>query len=153
MRQKRGRRRSARKTSGAEKALPRRPGLFAFDSIEQSYRQRRLKVFDRPFFKKVVGSWGKAPSRHSQMAKPFCLPKIRTGTSTVRWTVEVWETQLGGLPMNLHRKFIKAKTATHGFNLNDKSFSYGFVLLMIENHQFRCAKPAQEPPKGGVRRL
>ena len=49
--------------------------------------------------------------------------------------------------MNLHRKFIKAKTATHGFNLNDKSFSYGFVLLMIENHQFRCAKPAQEPPK------
>ncbi|WP_418778090.1 hypothetical protein [Hominenteromicrobium sp.] len=55
--------------------------------------------------------------------------------------------------MNLHRKFIKAKTATHGFNLNDKSFSYGFVLLMIENHQFRCAKPAQEPPKGGVRRL
>ena len=38
--------------------------------------------------------------------------------------------------MNLHRKFIKAKTATHGFNLNDKSFSYGFVLLMIENHQF-----------------
>jgi len=49
--------------------------------------------------------------------------------------------------MNLNRKFIKAKTATHGFNLNDKSFSYGFVLLMIENHQFRCAKPAQEPPK------
>ena len=34
--------------------------------------------------------------------------------------------------MNLNRKFIKAKTATHGFNLNDKSFSYGFVLLMIE---------------------
>ena len=41
--------------------------------------------------------------------------------------------------MNLHRKFIKAKTATHGFNLNDKSFSYGFVLLMIENHQFRLS--------------
>ena len=49
--------------------------------------------------------------------------------------------------MNLNRKFIKAKTATHGFNLNDKSFSYGFVLLMIENHQFCCVKPAQEPPK------
>ena len=81
-----------------------------------------------------MGSWGEALSRHSQMAKPFCLPKIRTGTSTVRWTVEVWETQLGGLPMNLNRKFIKAKTATHGFNLNDKSFRYGFVLLMIENH-------------------
>ena len=54
--------------------------------------------------------------------------------------------------MNLHRKFIKTKTATHGFNLNDKSFSYGFVLLMIENHQFRCAKPAQEPLERRVER-
>ena len=55
-------------------------------TAEQSYRQRRLKV--SPVFSKAVGSWGKAPSRHSQMAKPFCLPKIRTGTSTVHRTVE-----------------------------------------------------------------
>ena len=55
--------------------------------------------------------------------------------------------------MNLHRKFIKAKTATHGFNLNDKSFSYGFVLLMIENHQFLCAKQPKNHLKGGIRRL
>ena len=27
----------------------------------------------------------------------------------VQWTVKVWETQLGGLPMDLQRKFIKAK--------------------------------------------
>ena len=53
--------------------------------------------------------------------------------------------------MNLHRKFIKAKTATHEFNLNDKSFSYGFVLLMIENHQFRCAP--KNHLKGGIRRF
>ena len=28
----------------------------------------------------------------------FAYPKIRTGASTVQWTVDAWETQLGGLP-------------------------------------------------------
>ena len=55
--------------------------------------------------------------------------------------------------MNLNRKFIKAKTATHGFNLNDKSFSYGFVLLMIENHNFAARNQPKNHLKGGIRRL
>ena len=104
-----------------------------------------IKSFARLF--KGGGVLGRSPESPFANGETLLPPKNQEGT------VEVWETQLGGLPMNLHRKFIKAKTPTHGFNLNDKSFSYGFVLLMIENHQFLCAKQPKNHLKDGIRRF
>jgi hypothetical protein len=46
-----------------------------------------LKVFDRPFFKKVVGSWGKALSRAPQSSKSFCLTEDQENSKTVQRTV------------------------------------------------------------------
>ena len=66
-----------------------------------------VKSFARLF--KGGGFLGQRPKSPFANGEIFLHSKIRTGTLTVRWTVKVWETQLGGLPMNLQRKFIKAK--------------------------------------------
>ena len=75
--------------------------LFVF------YRKRRLKVFSQVFFRKLAGSKGSALGRAPQSSKHFYLPKIRKGGRNFQWTFRPWETQLGGLPMDLHGKSIK----------------------------------------------
>ena len=66
-------------------------------------------------------SRGKALRRAPQSAKYFDCRKIRTGTSTVQWTVEVWETQLRGLP-------------------KERLFSRSFYIRRHEKPHARCEK-------------
>ncbi len=66
-----------------------------------------VKSFARLF--KGGGFLGQRPKSPFANGEIFLHSKNQDGNFNSPVAVKVWETQLGGLPMNLQRKFIKAK--------------------------------------------